>query len=71
MVATTVVINRTADDNQPITAKITHQQSLYTSGYYCNLSDLQVSQKFSLSIALVRSSCGKGFLCAMTGICHV
>ncbi|KRY30784.1 hypothetical protein T01_9673 [Trichinella spiralis] len=40
MLATTVVINRTADDNQPITAKVTHRPSLYTSGYHRNLSDL-------------------------------
>ncbi|KRX53269.1 hypothetical protein T09_1266 [Trichinella sp. T9] len=33
MLATTVVINRTADDTQPIAAKITHRTSLYTSGY--------------------------------------
>ncbi|KRX35882.1 hypothetical protein T05_13303 [Trichinella murrelli] len=53
MVATTVVINRTADDNQPITAKITHQQSLYTSGYYCNFSDLQSSDLLAVRVSFV------------------
>ncbi|XP_003368702.1 conserved hypothetical protein [Trichinella spiralis] len=50
MLARNVVINRTADDNQPITAKITLRTLLYTSGYYRNLSDLHVLQKFILLI---------------------